>query len=87
MGVDNSSSNSFVRVPPQVNFVADIVLYSFPFSCAEATDNEKNLSFKQHTPSTMTETFFNKHITTSSSASAHSKYVSKLSVAPKSSTQ
>ena len=40
-GVHNSSTNVFVCVPPLVNFVVDIVLKSFPFSCTEATGNEK----------------------------------------------
>ena len=83
-GAHSSSPNVLVCAPPLVNFVADIVLCSFPFYLHWGNWQRKVFRLNNIRRATMTDTSFNKHINTSSLAFAHSKCVSKLSVVPNS---
>ena len=84
-GVHSSSPNVLVCAPPLVNFVADIVLCSFPFFFLHWGNwQRKVFRLNSIRRATMTETSFNKHVSIFSSAFAHSKCLSKLSVLPKS---
>ena len=83
-GAHSSSPNVLVCAPPLVNFVADIVLCSFPFFLHWGNWQRKVFRLNNIRRATMTDTSFNKQINTSSLAFAHSKCVSKLSVVPNS---